>query len=95
MIRRFTGPVPRALAVVIQLFLVATCVQAHPGHGLLDHGAKHAMASPYHVGVLAAIGVGCWLAARFAARSAGFKRLLRWAGVTALLAAAAFWTFGQ
>lgn len=92
---RFTGLVPRALVVAIQLLLVATCVQAHAGHGLLDHGAKHAMTSPYHVGVLAAIGVGCWVAARFGTRSAMFKRLLRWVGAIALLGAAAFWTFGQ
>jgi hypothetical protein len=76
------------------LVFVAACAQAHPGHGLLDHGAGHAITSPYHAGILAAIGVGCWLIGRFAVRRAVPGRLLRWAGATALLAAAALWTFG-
>jgi hypothetical protein len=95
MITRFTGLAPRALAIAAQLLLACACAQAHPGHGLLDHGAKHALTSPYHAGMLAAIGVGCWLVAHFAARRAVPRRLLRWAGATALLAAAALWTFGQ
>ena len=95
MITRFACPAPRALAVVTQLVLVSTCAQAHPGHGLLDHGAKHALTSPYHAGMLAAIGVGCWLVGRFATHHAVPRRLLRWAGTAALLTAAALWTFGQ
>lgn len=95
MMNRFACSTPRPLAIAAQLLLVATCAQAHPGHGLLDHGAKHALTSPYHAGILAAIGVGCWLAGHFAARRAVPRRFLRWAGATALLAAAALWTFGQ
>jgi len=95
MMNRFARSTPRALAIAAQLLLLATCAQAHPGHGLLDHGAKHALTSPYHAGMLAAIGVGCWLVAHFATRRAVPRRLLRWAGATALLVAAALWTFGQ
>ena len=94
MITRFTRPALRALAAATPLFFATVCAQAHPGHGLLDHGTGHAITSPYHAGVLAAIGVCCWLAARFAARRAVSRRLLRWAGATALLAAGALWTFG-
>jgi len=94
-LNRFTCPAPRALTVVLQLLLVSACAQAHPGHGLLDHGAKHAFTSPYHAGVLAVIGVGCWLVGRFATRRLVPSRLLQWAGATALLAAAALWTFGM
>ncbi len=90
----FAGPAFRALAVAVQLLLVSTCAQAHPGHGLLDHGAGHVVTSPYHAGVLAAIGVGCWLAGRFATHHAVPRRLLRWAGTAALVAAAVLWTFG-
>lgn len=91
----FTRPATRALAVATQLLLIASCAQAHPGHGLLDHGARHAVTSPYHVGVLALIGAGCWLAGRFVTRSILAKRLLRWAGAAALIAAVALWTLGQ
>ena len=84
----------RAFAVAAALCLVSVCAQAHPGHGLFDHGAGHAITSPYHAGVLAAIGVGCWFAARFATRRIMLRRMLRWTGTTALLAAAALWTFG-
>ena len=94
MITRFACPAPRALTVVLQLLFVSACAQAHPGHGLLDQGAKHAITSPYHLGVLAAIGLGCWLVGRFATRSLLPRRLLQWAGATVLLAAAALWTLG-
>ena len=76
------------------LALGSAWAQAHPGHGLFDHGAGHAITNPYHAAVLAAIGVGCWLAGRFAARRAMPKRLLQGVGVMALLAAAALWTLG-
>jgi hypothetical protein len=91
----FARPAARALAVATQLLLVATCAQAHPGHGLLEHGPRHAFTSPYHLGVLAVIGAGCWLAGRFVTRSILAKRLLRCAGATALIAAAVLWTLGQ
>jgi len=94
MIHRFTGTAARGFAVAVPSLFVAACAQAQPGHGLLDHGAGHAFSSPYHAGVLAAIGVGCWIAGRFVARRALPRRLLGWAGATALLAAAALWTFG-
>ena len=91
----FARPAARVLAVTAQLLLAATCAQAHPGHGLLDHGARHAITSPYHVGVLAVVGAGCWLAGRFVMRSNLAKRLLQCAGAMALIAAAALWTLGQ
>ena len=94
MINRFAFPASRALAVATLLLLVSASAQAHPGHGLLDHGAEHAITSPYHAGMLAAIGVGCWLAARFAAHRTVARRLFQWAGATALLAAVALWTLG-
>jgi|SRR6185503_1947279 len=94
MMNRFACTTLRALAIVVPLLALATSARAHPGHGLLDHGTRHALTSPYHAGVLAAIGVGCWLAGRFATRRVVPRRVLTWAGATALLAAVALWTFG-
>ena len=92
---RFARPSACVLAISTQLILVTNYAQAHPGHGLLDHGARHAITSPYHVGVLAVVGAGCWLAGRFVMRSNLAKRLLQCAGAMALIAAAALWTLGQ
>lgn len=94
MITCFARPARRAFAIAAALCFVSVCAQAHPGHGLFDHGAGHAITSPYHAGALAAIGVSCCLAARFVARRVLLRRLLRWAGATALVTAAALWTFG-
>ena len=91
MITRF---ISRAFATVAIVF-GSICAQAHPGHGLLDQGAAHVATSPYHVAVLALIGGGCWLAARFAARRVVPRRFLQCAGTVALIAAGALWTFGH
>ena len=39
------------------LLVVVQTANAHPGHGLLDHGAAHAITSPYHLVILAALGI--------------------------------------
>ena len=67
------------------LALIQTA-NAHPGHPLLDHGTAHVITSPYHLLILATIGV-VLLAAAQIIQSRWAQRCLRVAGVGAVIAA--------
>jgi hypothetical protein len=66
---------------------------AHPGHGLMEHGAGHVASSAYHLFVLAAVAAALLTVAQIV-RNVVVKRGLRVAGVAALLAAGALWSLG-
>lgn len=76
----------RSLTGATVTLALAVSAQAHPGHGLGDHGALHAVTSPHHLAVLALCGAGLWFGARFVQRRAS-RRLLQITGGVALLAA--------
>ena len=67
-------------------------VQAHPGHDLLAHGAGHVATSPYHLVVLLGLAFACFALGQMA-RHIPTRRFFRYAGVTALAAAATLWGF--
>ena len=68
--------------------LVASSAQAHPGHSLGEHGAVHVVTSPYHLSMLAAVGVALWFGGRFV-QSHLSRRILQGTGIAAVLAAGA------
>ena len=80
----------RSLTVAAATFALALCAQAHPGHSLGDHGALHAVASPYHLAILAASGAALWFAGRFVQRHLP-RRALQFTGLATILAAAVLW----
>ena len=68
------------------LLAVAQSANAHPGHGLLEHGAAHMITSPYHLMILATMGVAMIAIAQIV-RSRSAQRYMRIAGVGAVIAA--------
>jgi hypothetical protein len=68
------------------LLAVIHPANAHPGHPLLDHGAAHVITSPYHLAILAAIGVAMIAVAQIV-RSRTARQCMRIAGVGAVIAA--------
>jgi hypothetical protein len=79
--------------ISIKAFLFSAAVlavvhsaNAHPGHGLLDHGAAHMITSPYHLVILGALGVAMIAVAQIV-RTGSVQRFLRIGGVGAVLAA--------
>ena len=68
------------------LLAVVQTANAHPGHGLLDHGAAHVITSPYHLMILAAGGVALIAGARIV-RNRSVQQGLRIAGFGAVIAA--------
>ena len=64
----------------------AASAPAHPGHGLAEQGAWHAVTSPDHAAVLAVAGFGMWLGARFIQRRLA-RQAVQWTGAAAMLAA--------
>jgi len=79
-------------ALILGLVSVSAA-QAHPGHSLGDYGAAHIASSPYHVSILAAVGLALWLGARFVKWPVG-RRVLRAGGIAAVMLAAAWWGVG-
>jgi len=83
-------------SVVRRLFLAAVAVastaavQAHPGHGLLEEGALHTVTSPYHLTVLALVGVSLFAGAHVT-RQRIPRRALQSIGVVALALSAVLW----
>ena len=57
-------------------------VFAHPGHGPLEHGVSHLVASPFHIFLLLAPALALLAVARFVTRPRA-KNLIYW-GATAL-----------
>lgn len=80
----------RSLTAIATTFALALSAQAHPGHSLGDHGALHAVTSPYHLAILAVSGAALWFAGRFVQRNVP-RRVLQFTGIAALLAAAVLW----
>ena len=68
------------------LLVIVQSAEAHPGHGLLEHGAAHVITSPYHLVILAAMGVAMIAVAQIV-HSRSAQRCLRIAGVGAVIAA--------
>ena len=66
---------------------------AHPGHGMMEHGAAHVATSAYHLFVLAGMAVALFVVAQVV-RSATAKKYLRLGGMAALATAGALWGFG-
>jgi len=66
--------------------LSASPLHAHPGHPIGDQGVSHVISSPYHLSILAALGLALWLGAWFVQRQ-GARRLLQAGGIAALLVA--------
>ena len=77
------------------LALVATVMtaHAHPGHDIMAHGASHVATSPFHLLVLAMVGLVSMGIAQLV-RNVAARRMLRTAGATALIAATAIWSLG-
>ena len=83
----------RSLTVTAATFALALSAQAHPGHSLGDHGALHAVTSPYHLAILAASGAALWFAGRLVQRALP-RRALQFTGGAALVTAAVLWGVG-
>jgi hypothetical protein len=80
---------PAAIAVMGGL-LSSPHAAAHPGHSLGQHGPLHVVTSPYHLGLLAAVGAALWLGGRCIERRMP-RRALQVCGVLALGAAGLLW----
>jgi len=80
----------RFLTATAATLALALSAQAHPGHALGDHGALHAVTSPYHLSILAVGGAVLWFAARFVQRHLP-RRALQFTGLATILAAAVLW----
>ncbi len=68
----------------------AATLQAHPGHSLLDEGAQHALTSPFHLAVLALLGVALFAGARLTQKVMP-RRALQSLGVIAVALSAVLW----
>ena len=75
------------------LALVSTA-HAHPGHPVLDHGAAHVFTSPYHLVILATMGVA-FVATAQLVRSRWAQQCLRVAGAGAVIAAGLLGALGH
>ena len=63
---------------------------AHPGHDLGEHGPVHMLTSPYHLAILAVLGLAIWFAGRFIQKQLP-KRLVQCSGAAVALAAVVLW----
>jgi hypothetical protein len=81
----------RSLVLILSAFVMSA--QAHPGHDLMAHGAGHVATSVYHLWVLCAVALVSFGVGQMV-RTAASRRVLRTAGVMALLAAGTLWGFG-
>ena len=77
----------RALAL---LALSGSTAYAHPGHSLTDAGALHVLTSPYHLVLLALIGLALWAVGSFVHHAVP-RRLLKFTGGGALVSAVVLW----
>ena len=67
---------------------------AHPAHGLLDHGAAHMITSPYHLVILGTLGVAMIAVAQIV-RTRSVQRCLRIGGVGAVIVASLLCALGS
>lgn len=83
-------------STVRRLFLAAAglasaaTLQAHPGHSLLEEGAQHALTSPFHLAVLALIGVALFAGAHLTPKVMP-RRAMQSIGVFAVVLSAVLW----
>jgi hypothetical protein len=89
---RSPGWFPR-LTTTAAALLFALTLQAHPGHGLLDGGAAHLWASPYHLAAITLTGICVLAGAQFIHRRVP-RHALRTAGWLMLAAALTLWNLG-
>jgi hypothetical protein len=68
------------------LVALAHTANAHPGHPMLDHGTAHVVTSPYHLLILATIGIALLAGAQIV-QSRWAQRCLRVAGFGAVIVA--------
>lgn len=68
--------------------LAVSSAHAHPGHSLGEHGAAHVVTSPYHLAMLAAVGMALWFGGRFV-QSQLSRRILQGTGIAAVITAVA------
>lgn len=80
-------------SVLATLALGPSVAQAHPGHALGDHGAMHVVTSPYHLAILAGVGLTVWMSARFVQQRVP-RRLMQIGGLAAVAVAGLLWGFG-
>ena len=85
-----TARVLPTLATAAALVLGATSAHAHPGHGLHEATAWHVLSNPYHLAVLAFVGVVLLLAGRFVQRRLP-RRVLQGAAIVTLATATVLW----
>lgn len=78
------------LALLGCLLTSPITLQAHPGHGLLDHGLAHTLSSPFHLVLLALTGATLFGGAHLI-RQRVPRRALQGLGATVLLLAAVLW----
>ena len=82
------------LAMAIGYLFSAISTQAHPGHDLFNHGATHALTSPFHLFVLAIIGAASFLAAQVM-RSPKVQQSTRAGGLAMMLLSLLLWTLNH
>jgi hypothetical protein len=87
---RSSGPALGYLPLALGYLLSVFSASAHPGHSLSGATPQHLLTSPYHLAVIAFVGIALWLAGRFVQRQLT-RRLLQGAGFAAVLAAALIW----
>ena len=80
----------RAARACLLLVAFGSTAQAHPGHSLAEAGARHLLTSPYHVMVLACIGLTLWAVGSLVHRAVP-RRLLQFSGAIAIAGAALLW----
>lgn len=79
-----------ALALFGCLLAPPITLQAHPGHGLFEHGLGHALVSPLHLAALALAG-GALFGGAHLVRQRIPRRALQGLGFMVLLVAAVLW----
>jgi hypothetical protein len=91
--RRQAFDLIRFLPVAASVLLVGSA-QAHPGHGLFEHGPRHAFTSPFHLVLLTAMGLTMFLGAHLVRRRVP-RRVLQSIGLIALTISVIGWSFAS
>ena len=78
--------------LIALLPITLVIAKAHPGHGLMEHGAGHVANSAYHLFALSTFAAAIFAVAQLV-RIPTAKKYLRLAGATVLIAAAMLWGF--
>ena len=84
----------RVFLFAVAVLAPAKTANAHPGHHLLEQGPAHVITSPYHLLMLATMGVAVLAAAQMV-RSRWTQQFLRIAGLVAVIAAGVLCALGH